>query len=309
MATTKGGIVTAQQNQTVKAPHNQSISALINSMLDREGMRKRFDELMGRRAPQFISAVVSLITADENLQKAFRDAPMTIIQAAIKAATFDLPIDPNLGYAYIVPFKNNKSGNGRMEAHFIMGYKGMNQLALRSGVYKKINVIDVRQGELVSYNRLTEDIEIKFIEDDIEREKLPIIGWCGYYKLLNGMEKTIYMTKKQIQQHEAKNRKGKYIGKGWREDFENMASKTVFRRLIGKWGIMSIDYQSASPSLIAAAEAVSKGEFDDDDTVRDIDTVDVPESIDTETGEIKQDDDHAADDATLDAALDNAMAK
>lgn len=70
MATTKGGIVTAQQNQTVKAPHNQSISALINSMLDREGMRKRFDELMGRRAPQFISAVVSLITADENLQKA-----------------------------------------------------------------------------------------------------------------------------------------------------------------------------------------------------------------------------------------------
>lgn len=156
---------------------------------------------------------------------------------------------------------------------------------------------------------MTEDIEIKFIEDDIEREKLPIIGWCGYYKLLNGMEKTIYMTKKQIQQHEAKNRKGKYMGKGWREDFENMASKTVFRRLIGKWGIMSIDYQSASPSLIAAAEAVSKGEFDDDDTVRDIDTVDVPESIDTETGEIKQDDDHAADDATLDAALDNAMAK
>ena len=138
------------------------------------------------------------------MQRAFYDAPVTVIQSALKVATFNLPIDPNLGYAYIVPFNNTvKNPDGsirkRIEASFIMGYKGMNQLALRTGVYKTINVVDVREGELKSYNRLTEDIELDFVEDDEEREKLPIIGWVGYYRLINGTEKTIYMTRKQIE--------------------------------------------------------------------------------------------------------------
>lgn len=243
-----------------------SVAAMVNSLLDREGYRKRFDELLGKRSPQFVSSIVSLVNADKNLQRAFCEAPVTVIQAALKAATFDLPIDPNLGYAYIVPFNNKTdSGTKRMEATFIMGYKGMNQLALRTGVYKTINVIDVREGELKSYNRLTEEIDLDFIEDDEERDKLPIIGWCGYFKLINGTEKTIYMTRKQIEAHEKKHRKGQYMGKGWREDFDSMAAKTVFRKLIGKWGLMSIDYQKADQSTIAAAEAIATGSFDDED--------------------------------------------
>lgn len=265
------------QNATQSQPATQvvakkSITTMLNSLLDSEGYRKRFNELLGARTPQFVSSIVSLVNADQNLQKAFYEAPITVVQSALKAATFNLPIDPNLGYAYIVPFNNRvKDQDGRehkrMEATFIIGYKGMNQLALRTGVYKTINVIDVREGELKSYNRLTEEIELEFVEDDEERDALPIIGWVGYYRLINGTEKTIYMTRKQIEQHERRHRKGQYMGKGWREDFDSMAMKTVFRRLIGKWGLMSIDYQRADAATLAAADAIARGEFDDEDTL------------------------------------------
>jgi recombination protein RecT len=256
-----------------QAGASKSVTTLLNSMLDSEGYRKRFDELLGSRSPQFISSIVSLVNADPNMQKVFYQAPVTIIQSALKAATFDLPIDPNLGYAYIVPFNNYVKGSDgkdekRMEATFIMGYKGMNQLALRTGVYETINVIDIREGEMKRYNRLTEEVDIQFIDDEDEREKLPIVGWVGYFRLINGTKKTIYMTRKQIEAHERKHRKGQYMGKGWREDFDAMAMKTVFRRLIGKWGLMSIDYQKADKSTIAAADAIAKGQFDDEDNMQ-----------------------------------------
>lgn len=256
------------------AAAKKSVGALLNAMLDGEGYRKRFDELLGSRAPQFISSIVTLANADKNLQRAVVDSPVTVIQAALKAATYDLPIDPGLGYAYIVPFNNTKDGNTKMEATFIMGYKGMNQLALRTGVYETINVVDVREGELKSYNRLTEEIEIEFVEDDDIRDTIPIIGWCGYFKLINGTKKTVYMTKKQIEAHEKRHRKGKYMGKGWRDDFDAMAMKTVFRNLIGKWGLMSIDYQKADKATIAAADAIAKGTFDDEDALTTTDAID-----------------------------------
>lgn len=252
-----------------QSPATRSINQIINGILDGEAMRKRFDELLGKRSPQFISSLVTLINATPQLQQAIYEAPMTVIQAALKAATYDLPIDPALGYAYIVPFNNSvKEADGtfhkRMEAAFILGYKGMNQLAMRTGAYKTINVMDVREGELKSYNRLTEEISIEFIEDEDAREATPVVGYVGYFKLINGTEKTIYMTRKQIEAHEKKHRKGKYMGKGWQDDFEAMAQKTVYRRLIGKWGLMSIDYQTADAATIAAAEAIATGNFDDD---------------------------------------------
>lgn len=170
-----------------------------------------------------------------------------------------------------------------------MGYKGMIQLAQRTGAYKTINVIDVREGELKSYNRLTEEVEFEFIEDEDERNAKEIIGWCGYFKLVNGAEKTIYMTKKQIIAHEEKNRKGKFMGKGWREDFNAMAEKTVLRKLIGKWGLMSIQYQKADRATIAAAEAISKGQFDDEDVPENNNSIIVEgEVIDAETGVVTE---------------------
>lgn len=178
---------------------SQTVNTMLNAMLDREGFRKRFNDLLGKRAPQFVSSIISMVNANEELQQAFYQSPLSVIQAALKAATFDLPIDQNLGYAYIVPFnKTIKTEHGdetRMEATFILGWKGMHQLALRSGVYADINVSDIRDGEFISYDRLKGKLEYSFVEDEEERNKLPIIGYAGYYRLINGAEKIIYMTK------------------------------------------------------------------------------------------------------------------
>ena len=271
----------AQKADKPASPPN--VTALVNTFLDRDGLRKRFDELLGKRSPQFISSIVSMVNADANMQQAFCESPMTVIQAALKAATFDLPIDQNLGYAYIVPFKNYKKdlGTKKMEATFILGWKGMHQLALRTGAYKTINVVDIREGELKKYNRLTEEVDIDFIEDETEREQHPVIGYVGYYRLVNGAEKTIYMSVKQIENHEKKFRKGEYQGKGWRDDWDAMARKTVYRILIGKWGVMSIDYQTRDEGKQLADIMAEDARAED---VIDAEYVDIP--VDNATGEI-----------------------
>ena len=278
------------KNKTTAAPtttgSKQNVVTLMNSYLDSSKTRSRIDELLGKRAPQFVSSLVSMVNADVNLQKAFYEAPMTIIQSALKAATFDLPIDSGLGYAYIVPFNNSKKMDDGTykkvtEASFILGWKGMHQLALRTGAYKTINVTDLREGELKSYNRLTEEVEVEFEEDEDKREALPIIGYVGYYRLVNGAEKTIYMTKKQIENHEKKFRKGNYMGKGWRDDWDAMARKTVYRQLIGKWGVMSIEYQTRPEG-----EALAK-QMQDEYQLETVDAeYELTSDTDTATGEI-----------------------
>ena len=274
---------TAKKTDGQTAVAKQSINTLMNSILDSEGMRRRFDELLGQRAPQFVSSVISLVNADSNLQKAFYESPMTVIQSALKAATFDLPVEPSLGYAFIVPFNNYKKDLGvyKMEATFVLGWKGMHQLALRTGAYKTINVVDVREGELKSYNRLTEEVVINFIEDEQEREEKPVIGYVGFYRLVNGAEKTIYMSVNTIDKHEKKNRKGKNQGKGWREDWDAMARKTVYRILVGKWGIMSINYQTTDAGR-QLADAITE-----DTSSENIINIDVEATtIDETTGEV-----------------------
>ena len=280
----EGLIQNAQGAQ--KAPQQKQVSvvALLNDMLDRDGMRKRFDELLGKRSPQFISSIVSMVNADKNLQQAFYESPMTVIQSSLKAAMFDLPIDPSLGYAYIVPFKNYKKDIGakKMEATFILGWKGMHQLALRTGAYKTINVVDVREGELKSYNRLTEEVDIDFVEDEDAREALPVIGYVGYYRLINGAEKTVYMSVKAITAHEKKFRKGEYQGKGWRDDWDAMARKTVYRILIGKWGVMSIDYQTRDAGKQLADVIAADAQEEE--------TIDANFTVDETTGEVIESD-------------------
>ncbi len=248
-----------ENTATKKASKPPSIATLVNQTLSKDMYQKRFDELLGNRSAQFISSLVSVINGSEKLQQAFFDSPNSVIQAGLKAASYDLPIDSSLGYAYIIPFgKKQPNGSYKQEAQFILGYKGMHQLAMRTGAYRTINVLDVREGELVSYNRLSEEIEFNFIDDEDMREQLPVIGYAGYYKLMNGMEKTIYMTKKQVELHEQKHRKGNYKNQNWKDNFDIMALKTVYRNLIGKWGLMSIDYQNASPSAVNSVNAINE---------------------------------------------------
>lgn len=277
----------AQQSAVQKQAGKPSINVLMNSILDGEGMRKRFQELLGERTPQFLSSIVSLVNADANLQRAMVDAPMTVVQSALKAATYDLPIDASLGFAYIVPFKDGKDG-GKMKASFIVGYKGMIQLCLRTGAYSRIpDAVDVREGELVRYDRLTGDAEFNWIEDEDERNNKPVIGYAGYFRLKNGAEKTIYMTVKQIEQHELKNRKGNYPTKLFRDDFNAYASKTVIRRLCSKYGLMSIDYQDGGDDTVKLAQAVM--ENDDVSDVYDAEEYAVTDEVpaaDPATGEV-----------------------
>ena len=249
-------VTAAAEQKSVQAEAKKSVSALLNSFLDGEGLRRRFDELLGKRSAQFVSSIVTLVNGDVALQKAFFESPMSVISACLRAASYDLPIDPGLGYAYVMPFNNNKKKEDgtwetRHEATFVIGWKGMHQLAMRTGAYKCINVVDVREGELVSFDRLTEEIKLQFVEDDEEREKLPIIGYVGYFRLVNGAEKTIYKTVKQIAAHEERFRKGGKQTKAWREDRESMERKTVYRELIGKWGVMSIEYQNRESQMLA----------------------------------------------------------
>ena len=258
----------AVQNQAPEAQAKQSVNAMLNGLLDGEKYRRRFDELLGKRTPQFLSSLVTMINDNKDLQEAFWQSPMSVIKSALQAATYALPIDPALGFAYIVPFNNSyKDENGnwqkKKQATFVIGYKGMTQLCLRTGAYSRIpDAVDVREGELVSYDRLTGDAEFRWIEDEDERDALPIVGYAGYFRLKNGAEKTIYMSRKQIEKHEQKNRKSKDKSKGWRENFDEMARKTVIRRLCGKYALMSIEYQdSADRDSMNLATALAAQDF------------------------------------------------
>lgn len=289
MANTSIQKAVAAQAPEVKA--NQSVSVMLNSLLDGEKMRKRFDELLGKRTPQFLSSLVSMVNDNKDLQEAFYQSPMSVVKSALQAASYDLPIDPSLGFAYIVPFNNTvKMDDGsfvkKKAATFVMGYKGLIQLCLRTGAYSRIpDAVDVREGELVSYDRLTGDAEFKWIEDEDEREKRPIIGYAGYFRLKNGAEKTLYMSRKQIEAHERKNRKGSYMGKGWKEDFDAMARKTVIRRLCSKYALMSIEYQNAADrdtmNLATALAAQDTPVSNDGEVI----------VVDSETGEVSAQDD------------------
>lgn len=268
-------IQAAVQQSKPEAKAQQSVNTMLNGILDGEKMRRRFDELLGKRTPQFLSSLVSMINDNPDLQAAFYANAMSVIKSALQAASYDLPIDPSLGYAYIVPYKNK----GKPTATFIIGYKGMVQLCLRTGAYKCVpDAVDVREGELESYNRLTGEAVFNWIEDEDEREELPIIGYAGYFQLKNGAEKTIFMTVKQIKKHEQKNRKGEYMGKGWRENFDAMARKTVIRRLCSKYALMSIEYQNgADKDTMNLATALAAQDYPED-------MVEIP--VDEETGEV-----------------------
>lgn len=199
----------------------------LKGLLEAPTMRKKFEDVLDKKAPQFLTSLLNLYNGDDYLQKT---DPMTVVTSAMVAATLDLPIDKNLGYAWIVPYSG--------KAQFQLGYKGYIQLALRTGQYKSINVIEIHEGELIKWNRLTEELELD-LEGAISDK---VIGYCGYFRLLNGFEKTVYWTKTEIEAHKKKFSKS---GFGWKNDWDAMAKKTVLRNLLSKWGILSIDMQTA----------------------------------------------------------------
>ncbi|HBF4546650.1 recombinase RecT [Clostridioides difficile] len=214
----------------------------VKNLLSTEAYKKRFKEVLKDKANTFMASVVNV----SNLPSLKDAEPNSILKSAMVAATLDLPIDPNLGFSYLVPFTNK----GVKEAQFQIGYKGFIQLAMRTGQYKTINAIEIYEGEIKSVNRLTGEIE--FNENDDEIDKEIVVGYIAYFKLLNGFEKTLYMSKEDMEKYAKrysqtyKSNKD-YVVKSslWTTDFDAMAVKTILKRLLSKYGILSIEMQKA----------------------------------------------------------------
>ena len=243
-------------------------TALLRQELEKDGIKNRFNEMLGKKAAGFMSSIITVQNSNPQLKEC---EPMSIIGAAAVAATLDLPIDKNLGFAHIVPY-------GKV-AQFQMGYKGFIQLAMRTGQYQTINACPIYDGEFISENRLTGEIVFDFNA----KKSDTIIGFAAYFKMINGFEKTIYWTKEKITNHAKKYSKSfNNSSSRWQQDFNVMALKTVIKSLISKWGILSIDMQTA---IITDQAVLKSTEIEDieyiDGTTTDFEDVTETKAIET----------------------------
>lgn len=203
----------------------------LSVMLSRADIKKRFEEILGKKAPSFISSLISLTNSNSALKAS---DPKSIISAAAIAATLDLPVNPSLGFAHIVPYSG--------VAQFQMGWKGFVQLAIRTGLYKTMNAAEIYEGELIAYNRITGETLI----DESQRKSDKVVAYAAYFKLTTGFEKYLVMTVPQVQAHGKRYSKSFTRPTGaWTTNFEAMALKTVLKLLLSKYGILSVEMQKA----------------------------------------------------------------
>lgn len=196
--------------------------------------------VLAEKKASFVNNITALVSNNAALQVC---KPDTIMFASLKATALDLPLDQNLGFAYVLPYRDNK--NGVTVAQFQMGYKGFVQLALRSGQFKTLNATEVREGELVDEDFVTGELTFKKAEN---RESLPVIGYVAYFKLLNGFEKYLFMTSAEMKAHALRFSQTYKKGYGlWadKDSFDSMAKKTVLKLLISKYAPLSVEMRDA----------------------------------------------------------------
>lgn len=203
-------------------------SLTIGQYIAQDSVKKAMTNILGDRTSQFVTSVVSLVNTNQKLQDCDKQS---LFNACLTAAALDLPVNQNLGFAYVIPYNDRNLG---MVAQFQMGYKGFIQLAQRSGQVQTINSTDVREGEIKSHNLLTGEIEFEWLSEN--REKAKVIGYVAYIKLLNGFEKSLFMSEKDLRQHGSKYSQSAKRGYGlWVDDFDSMAKKTVTKLLLSKY--------------------------------------------------------------------------
>lgn len=215
------------------------------------------------RASRFIASISSAVATNPSLQEC--DAG-TILSGALLGESLNLSPSPQLGQYYLVPYYDSK--RGCKVAQFQLGYKGYIQLAIRSGQYKKLNVLAIKKGELIKYDPLNEEIEVNLIDDEEERENAETIGYYAMFEYTNGFRKSLYWSKSKMEKHALKYSKGYSAHKGytfWETDFDGMAFKTMLRQLISKWGIMSIDMQQAVEKDMATINTDGTYEYVEND--------------------------------------------
>lgn len=247
----------------------------ITEYLTKDAIKNQINKVVGgKNGQRFISAIVSAYNTNPTLQECTNQS---ILSAALLGESLQLSPSPQLGHYYMVPFNNTKTGV--KEAQFQMGYKGYIQLAIRSGQYKRLNVVAIKEGELEYFDPLNEDIKVNLMVDDWDkREEAETIGYYAMFELVNGFRKTMYWSKAQMLAHADKYSQAFYKDAGkvktkygekqrvsyadyeagnydprdswmyssfWYKNFDGMAYKTMLRQLISKWGVMSIDLQKA----------------------------------------------------------------
>ena len=274
----------AVQNSLAKRQTKTGLTAY----LTQDAVKKQINSVVGgKNGTRFISSIVSAVQTTPALQECTNPS---ILSAALLGEALNLSPSPQLGQFYMVPFDNKKKGV--KEAQFQLGYKGYIQLAVRSGYYKRLNVMAIKEGELVRYEPLNEEIEVNLIEDDIVREETPTTGYFAMFEYENGFKKTMYWSKQKMLSHadkysqafhmnavESDNSrrqrvsyedylKGNYpksdewkYSSFWYKDFDGMAMKTMLRQLISKWGIMSIDLQTAVDKDMAVIHEDGSAEY------------------------------------------------
>lgn len=256
MATTNS-IKNQLQNQGNNQPAQQQNNS-VQSLLKSPVVQDKFKQILKDKSSTFTSSLITLVNNDSYLADS---QPMSIISGAMQAAQLDLPLEKQFGFAYLVPFYSKENGKYIKKAQFVLGYRGYIQLAQRSGQYKSINVGNIYEGELNNWNPLSEELD--YAPENKVSDK--IIGYFGYFKLLNGFEKTVYWTKEQIEKHRIENNKGKdkkALSDVWATNYDAMAQKTVLRSLLSKWGILSIDMQKA---VLADESEESDNDFNIED--------------------------------------------
>ena len=260
----------------------QDQSMKLSVYLQNDAVKKQLNQVVGgKNGTRFISSIVSAVQSTPALQEC---TSPSIVNAALLGEALNLSPSPQLGQFYMVPFDNKKKGC--KEAQFQLGYKGYIQLAIRSGYYKKLNVLAIKEGELVRYDPLDEEVEVNLIDDDILREEAPTMGYFAMFEYENGFRKTLYWSKKKMLAHAEKYSFAFYKNGGakslelleqgkipekdmwkyssfWFKDFDGMALKTMLRQLISKWGIMSIDLQNAIDKDMAVIHEDGKTDYVD----------------------------------------------
>lgn len=274
----------AVQNSLARQDQSMKLSVYLQN----DAVKKQINQVVGgKNGTRFISSIVSAVQSTPTLQEC---TSPSIVNAALLGEALNLSPSPQLGQFYMVPFDNKKKGC--KEAQFQLGYKGYIQLAIRSGYYKKLNVLAIKEGELVRYDPLDEEVEVNLIDDDILREEAPTMGYFAMFEYENGFRKTLYWSKKKMLAHAEKYSFAFYKNGGakslelleqgkipekdmwkyssfWFKDFDGMALKTMLRQLISKWGIMSIDLQNAIDKDMAVIHEDGKTDYVDAVKVED----------------------------------------
>lgn len=244
------------RNSLQKAQQRIGITAYMSN----DAVKAQIEKAIGRNSDQFVTSIISAVNANPQLQECTN---ASILSAALVGQSLKLSPSPQLGQYYFVPYKNNRTGT--TEAQFQIGYRGMYQLAIRSGQFKKLNALAIKEGELINFNPLEEEIEINLIEDEEVRENAETIGYYGFFELINGFRKAIYWPKKKMEKHAERYSAGYRTHKGytfWEKDFDAMACKTIYRQLL-KLAPMSIDIQKAMVDDMAVIHEDGEREYVD----------------------------------------------